>query len=112
MYNKDIFSVEDLFMDFSTKNMIKALLTDAVLSIGFYFFFGMKLLPLAILIGTFLSISMFFNPSKLQKARREDEHKANSQIEVPKELDPKEISEEDIKSLGLDDIDIDEDSEK
>ena len=55
---------------------------------------------------------MFFNPSKLQKARREDEHKANSQIEVPKELDPKEISEEDIKSLGLDDIDIDEDSEK
>ncbi|MDU2851796.1 MAG: hypothetical protein E7B99_01285 [Clostridium sp.] len=50
-------------MDFSTKNMIKALLTDAVLSIGFYFFFGMKLLPLAILIGTFLSISMFFNPS-------------------------------------------------
>lgn len=100
-------------MDFSTKNMIKALLTDAVLSIGFYFFSGMKLLPLAILIGTFLSISMFFNPSKLQKARREDEHKANSQIEVPKELDPKEISEEDVKSLGLGDIDIniDEDSE-
>lgn len=91
-------------MNYSTKNLLKAILTCVLLSTGFYFFFGMKLLVVSILISLFLSISMFFNPSKLQKAKREDEYKKN--------LAAKQISEDDIKNLGLDNIDINENLDK
>lgn len=98
-------------MNYSTKNLIKAILTCILLSTGFYFFFGMKLLLVSILIGAFLSVSMFFNPSKLQKEKRDEENRKNLEV-TSQELDPKEISQDDIKNLGLDNIDIDEDSDK
>lgn len=83
-------------MSYSTKNLIKAIITGVILSVGFYFFFGQKLLSVSIAIGMFLSISMFFNPSKLEKAKKEAEHNKPENNSSSNTVNPKEISHENI----------------
>lgn len=114
MYNKYIFSGEDLFMNYRTKNMRNAILTFIALTVGFYFFFGQKWLIVALAIGAFLSVSMFFNPNKLDKLKRE-EGLNKERVTDTTNLDPKEISEEDLENLDLDNVDgldLNEDSDK
>ena len=87
-------------MNYKTKNTRNAILAFIGLTFGFYCFFGFSKLWIALIIGIFLTISMFFNPNKLEKLKRE-EQQAKLQSE---KVSPKEISEEELNNLDLNNV--------
>ncbi|MGG7177057.1 hypothetical protein ACQPU1_05685 [Clostridium paraputrificum] len=86
-------------MNYKTKNARNALITLILLTTGFYFFF-MKLW-LALIISVFLTITMFFTPSKIEKAKKKAEQQ---EAAITKDVNPKEISDDDLNNLDLNNV--------
>lgn len=98
-------------MSFSGKNLVKALICFILLTIGFWSLFNNILIGLGI--SAFLSISLFFDPSKMDKAKKKEERKAAQELEKQKAAAEKEILEKEIDTLDLNAIegyDIEEDN--
>ena len=97
-------------MNYKTKNARNAIITFIGLSIAFYYFFySVKFgVVLALVISAFLSITMFFTPSKIEKAKKQAELK---EAAMTKDVNPKEISDEELNNLDLNNVegfDVDE----
>lgn len=89
-------------MNYRNKNALNAVLSFIGFTFAFYFFFyNLKLrLLLAIIISLFITISIFFNPSKIEKLKKEQERNNN----LKDELSSKGITQEDVDNLDLNNI--------
>ena len=81
-------------MNNRNKNTINAILAFIGFTTIFYFFFlpFSYNLVLALVLSTFLTITIFFSPSKIEKAKKKDLAKEN------------EISDEELDKLDLNNI--------
>ena len=81
-------------MNNRNKNTINAILAFIGFTTIFYFFFlpFSYNLVLALVLSTFLTITIFFSPSKIEKAKKKDLAKEN------------EISDEELEKLDLNNI--------
>lgn len=97
-------------MNYRNRNTLNAILAFIGFNIAFYFFFlGMKFGPLlAIVISSFLTVTMFFTPAKIEKVKKKQ--KEYDEIQKKAQLSPKEISDNDIDNLDLNNIEGFEDN--
>lgn len=89
-------------MTFSGKNLLKAFICLILLTLGFGVLFSNIII--GFLIGAFVSISMFFDPSKMEKAKKREERKLAKALEEKNAIAEQELREKEIDNLDLNNI--------
>lgn len=89
-------------MSFSGKNLIKAIICLIFLSIGFTAL--LSNIIVGVLIASFISVSLFFDPDKMNQAKKKAERKAEKDAENLKLAADKILLEKDIDNLDLNNV--------